>query len=88
MGESAMVSLGWSEALAWRLRQQLLDPIGAESVAGVVRRLGAVPAQPDAAAELAIRAQAARSLDRARSHAPWLRARSSRRMRFAAPPTC
>ena len=33
-----MLSLGWSEALAWRLRQQLLDPIGAESV---VRRRAA-----------------------------------------------
>jgi hypothetical protein len=76
MGEPAMMSLGWSEALAWRLRQQLLDPIGAASVVAVVRRLAAVPAYPDAAAELA------------RSHAPWLRARSSRRMPFAAPRTC
>ena len=56
-----MTSLGWSEALAWRLRQQFLDPIGVESVAGVVRRLGAVPAYPDAAAELAIRARQAQS---------------------------
>jgi len=56
-----MVSLGWSEALAWRLRQHLLDPVGAESVEGVVRRLGAVPAQPAAAAELAIGARRARS---------------------------
>ena len=56
-----MVSLGWPQALAWRMRQQLLDPIGTESVAGVVRRLGAVPAQLDAAAELAVRARRARS---------------------------
>src|SRR5689334_13421964 len=61
MGESTAVSLGWSEALAWRLRQQLLDPVGAESVAGVVRRLCAIPAQPDAAAELAIRMRRAQS---------------------------
>lgn len=61
MGEPAMLSLGWSQALAWRLRQQLLDPVGTESVAGVVRRLGAVPAQPDAAAELAVRTRHARS---------------------------
>jgi len=33
------VSLSWSQALAWRMRQQLLDPVGTESVAGVVRRL-------------------------------------------------
>jgi hypothetical protein len=43
------------------MRQQLLDPVGTESVAGVVRRLGAVPAQFDAAAELAVRARRQRS---------------------------
>ncbi len=43
------------------MRQQLLDPVGNESVAGVVRRLGAVPAQRDAAAELAVRARRERS---------------------------
>ena len=53
------MSLSWSRALAWRMRRQLLDPVGTESVAGVVRRLGAVPAQPDAAAELAVRARRA-----------------------------
>jgi len=36
-------------------------PVGTESVAGVVRRLGAVPAQLDAAAELAVRARRERS---------------------------
>lgn len=53
--------LNWSQALARRLRQQLLDPVGTEPVQGVVRRLGAVPAQPDAAAELAVRARRERS---------------------------
>src|SRR5687768_252256 len=43
------------------MRRQLLDPVGTESVAGVVRRLGAVPAQVDAAAELAVHARRARS---------------------------
>ncbi len=56
-----MVSLSWAQALAWRMRQQLLDPVGTESVAGVVRRLVAVPAQIDAAAELAVRARRERS---------------------------
>src|SRR4029453_18248394 len=56
-----MVSLSWPRALAWRMRQQLLDPVGTESVAGVVRRLGAVPAQLDAAAELAVRVRRERS---------------------------
>jgi hypothetical protein len=39
------------------MRRQLLDPVGTESVAGVVRRLGAIPAFPDAAADLAVRAR-------------------------------
>lgn len=43
------------------MRQQLLHPLGNESVAGVVQRLGAVPAQGDAAAELAIRTRRQRS---------------------------
>jgi hypothetical protein len=55
------MSISWAQALAWRLRRQLLDPVGTESVAGVVRRLGAVPAQPDASAELAIRTRRQRS---------------------------
>jgi hypothetical protein len=53
--------IGWPQALAWRLRQQLLDPVVTESVADVVRRLGAIPAQPDAASELAVRLRRARS---------------------------
>src|SRR4051812_30281332 len=43
------------------MRRQLLDPVGSESVAGVVRRLTAVPAQSDASAELAIRLRRQRS---------------------------
>src|SRR5262245_24840581 len=55
------MSLSWSQALAWRLRRQLLDPVGTESVVGVVRRLGAIPAQFDATAELAVRVRRERS---------------------------
>jgi hypothetical protein len=51
------MALTWAQALAWRLRRQLLDPRGTGSVADVVRRLGAVPAWPDAAAELAVGAR-------------------------------
>ncbi len=36
------------------MRRQLLDPVGTGSVVDVVRRLGAVPAWPDAAMELAV----------------------------------
>ena len=50
-----MLSIKWSQALAWRMRRQLLDPVGDDSVADVVRRLGAVQAQADSAAELAVR---------------------------------
>jgi len=52
-----VTSLTWPQALGWRMRRQLLDPIGDEPVEGVVRRLGAVQAQHDAATELSIRAR-------------------------------
>ena len=63
------MSIGWAQALAWRMRRHLLDPVGTESVAGVVRRLGAVPAQPDASAELAIRTRRQRSRSGEVAHA-------------------
>ena len=50
-------SITWPTALTWRLGQQLLDPIGTGSAVDVVRRLGAVKAEPDFGAELAIRAR-------------------------------
>jgi len=55
------VRLSWSQAFAWRMRRQLLEPVGSESVEGVVRRLGAIQAQLDTAAELAIRTRRQRS---------------------------
>jgi hypothetical protein len=56
------VAVSWSQALGWRLRRQLLDPVPDASVADVVARLGAVSALPEPAAELALaaRRQAAR----------------------------
>ncbi len=57
-----MVSLDWSRALAWRMRRQLLDPVGRESVEGVVARLGALQAQSDQASELSIRTRRTHSL--------------------------
>ena len=56
-----MVSVNWSQALAWRMRRQLLDPVGTGSVEGVVRRLGAIQAQLNSAAELAVRTRRQRS---------------------------
>lgn len=47
----------WAQALGWRLERHLLDPVGSEPVAEVVRRLGAVLAMDDALAELAVQAR-------------------------------
>jgi hypothetical protein len=46
--------ISWPQALAWRLRRHLLDPVGTLSVHDVVQRLGAVPATPETGAELAV----------------------------------
>ena len=55
MGTSTEISVTWAQALAWRLERHLLDPVGAKSVAGVVRRLGAVLSMDESLAELAVR---------------------------------
>ena len=49
------VSVTWGQALAWRMERHLLDPVGSESVADVVRRLGAVLSMDESLAELAVR---------------------------------
>jgi Winged helix DNA-binding domain len=49
------VSITWSQALAWRMRRHLLEPVGSASVEEVVRRLGAVPSMDESLAELAVR---------------------------------
>ena len=55
MSTSTQARVTWGQALAWRLGRQLLDPVGSASVAGVVRRLGAVLSMDQALAELAVR---------------------------------
>jgi hypothetical protein len=55
VGTEAEVSITSAQALGWRMERQLLDPVGAESVAGVVRRLGAVLSMDESLAELAVR---------------------------------
>jgi hypothetical protein len=55
MRASTELSVTWSQALAWRLQRHLLDPVGSESVGGVVRRLGAVLSMDESLAELAVR---------------------------------
>ncbi|HYV23424.1 MAG TPA: winged helix DNA-binding domain-containing protein [Candidatus Bathyarchaeia archaeon] len=51
----------WKQALAWRMRRQLLDPVADESAVGVVRRLCAVQAQVSSFAELCVRVRRTRS---------------------------
>ena len=55
MSAPTEASVTWAQALAWRMGRQLLDPVGAGSVAGVVRRLGAVLSMDESLAELAVR---------------------------------
>lgn len=55
MTRSVTARITWRQALAWRMRRQLLDPVGDVAVAGVVRRLCGVQAQVASSAELAVR---------------------------------
>ena len=55
------MKLAWTQALAWRLRRQLLEPVGTAPVEAIVRRLGAVQAQSEAGAELSVRTRQHRS---------------------------
>ena len=48
------MGLTWGQALQWRLRRHLLDPVGTATVGAVVGRLGAVAAHPDTTPELAV----------------------------------
>jgi hypothetical protein len=47
--------ISWAQALAWRLRRHLLEPVGDVAVPAVVSRLCGVQAQVASSAELAIR---------------------------------
>jgi hypothetical protein len=61
MSTTTEASVTWAQALAWRMQRQLLDPVGSEPVAGVVRRLGAVLSMDEALAELAVRTRSSTS---------------------------
>lgn len=61
MSSPAEAAVTWPQALAWRMRRQLLDPLSTGSAADVVRRLGAVLSTDQAAAELAVRTRLATS---------------------------
>ncbi len=51
----------WAQALAWRMRRHLLEPVGELAVADVVSRLCGVQAQVASSAELAVRVRRTRS---------------------------
>ncbi|GIH04016.1 hypothetical protein Rhe02_20830 [Rhizocola hellebori] len=61
MGRKTEASVTWSQALAWRLERQLLDPVAARPVAEVVRRLGVVLSMDESLAELAVRTRCSTS---------------------------
>jgi hypothetical protein len=56
-----VVRITWEQALAWRMRRHLLDPVGTLPIAGVAGRLCGVQAQVASSADLAIRLRRARS---------------------------
>ena len=49
------VEISWQQALTWRMRRHLLDPVGRLGIADVVNRLCGIQAQVPSSAELAIR---------------------------------
>jgi uncharacterized protein YfaQ (DUF2300 family) len=49
------VRVTWPQALAWRMKRHLLDPVGRLPVPDVVDRLCGVQAQVACSAELAVR---------------------------------
>ena len=57
MGAHPQLSITWADALGWRMERHLLDPVGSDSAADVVRRLGAVLSMDESLAELAVRAR-------------------------------
>jgi hypothetical protein len=58
---TARLQTTWPQVLAWRMRRQLLDPLGEVEAVEVVRRLCGVQAQVPSAASLAVRVRQASS---------------------------
>jgi hypothetical protein len=54
-GSTVIAKVTWEQALAWRMRRHLLDPVADRPVADVVRRLCGVQAQVASTAELCVR---------------------------------
>ena len=58
----APLKLTWDQVLAWRMRQQFIEPPAGGSAVDVVRRLAGVQAQVASSADLAVRARQAAPL--------------------------
>jgi hypothetical protein len=58
---TAAVQISWKQALAWRMKRHLLEPVGDRSVSAVVGRLCGVQAQVASSAELAVRVRRQKS---------------------------
>lgn len=61
VGRAAEASVTWAQSLAWRMRQQFLDIPSSDSVADVIRRLGAILSTDARLADLALRTRLATS---------------------------
>lgn len=61
MGATTKTSVTWAQALAWRLGQHLLDPVGSLTASDTVRRLGAVLSADESLAEFAVRTRTGHS---------------------------
>ena len=55
LGRPMALRINWQQALAWRMKRHLLDPVGDLTVGQVVARLCGVQAQVASSAELAVR---------------------------------
>jgi hypothetical protein len=62
MSATTDISVTWAQALAWRMEQHLLDPVGSMTASDTVRRLGAVLSMDESLAEFAVRTRSANSL--------------------------
>jgi len=61
MGATTEISVTWAQALAWRMEQHLLDPVGSMTASDTVRRLGAVLSMDESLAEFAVRTRSGTS---------------------------
>lgn len=61
MSATTEISVTWAQALAWRMKRHLLDPVGSMTASDTVRRLGAVLSMDESLAEFAVRTRSGNS---------------------------